>query len=179
MAAPQPLSLESQKELMVLMTQHQRRILTYIYTLMPDRHAAEDILQETSRVVCEKYHQFKPGTDFVAWACQIAYWEVRRARQKYARSKVVFDETVFEAVAATTAEMAEEGDSRHEALQHCLSKLHARDREFVLERYERGHGVEQAAKNCGRSMLAAYKALARIRKSLLDCVTNRLNLELN
>jgi RNA polymerase sigma-70 factor, ECF subfamily len=175
----EPLSIESQKALMLLMTQHQRRILGYIYTLVPDRHSAEDILQETSVVLCEKFQLFRPGTDFVAWACQIAYWEVRRARQKFARSKVVFDDTVFEAVAQTATEMHEEMDIRHEALQHCLRKLHARDREFILERYERGHGVEQAAKNCGRSMLAAYKALSRIRKALLDCVTNQLNLEPN
>jgi RNA polymerase sigma-70 factor, ECF subfamily len=175
----EPLTIESQKALMLLMTQHQRRILSYIYTLMPDRHAAEDILQETSVVVCEKFHLFRLGSDFVAWACQIAYWEVRRARQKYARSKVVFDDTVLEAVSQTAVEMADELDPRHEALQGCLKKLHARDREFILERYERGHGVEQAAKNCGRSMLAAYKALTRIRKSLLDCVTYTLNLEAN
>ena len=74
--------LDRNKQLMRLMTQHQRRIFGYIYTLVPDRHDAEDILQETSVVVCEKFEQFQPGTDFVAWACQIAYWEVRRARQK-------------------------------------------------------------------------------------------------
>ncbi len=162
---------------MLLMTQHQRRIFGYIYTLVPDRHAAEDILQETSLVICEKFASFKPGSDFVAWACQIAYWEVRRSRQKFARSKVVFDDAVLEVVAQTAAEMAPELDARHEALQHCLKKLHPRDREFVLLRYERGHGVELAAQRSGRSMHAAYKALARIRKLLFDCVSNRLNQE--
>ena len=39
------------KELVLLMTQNQRRIFSYIYTLVPDRHAAEDILQETSLIV--------------------------------------------------------------------------------------------------------------------------------
>jgi RNA polymerase sigma-70 factor (ECF subfamily) len=173
----EPLTIEQQKELMLLMTQHQRRIFGYIYTLIPDRHAAEDILQETSLVICEKFSTFRTGTDFVAWACQVAYWEVRRARQKFARSKVVFDDTVLEAVSQTAVEMVPELDERHEALQGCLQKLHPRDREFILQRYERGHGVEEAAKNCGRSMFAAYKALARIRKLLLDCVTNKLNTE--
>src|SRR3954469_7198839 len=138
--------LEKEKRLMLLMTQHQRRIFSYIYTLVPDRHAAEDLLQETSLVICEKFDSFQPETDFVAWACQIAYWEVRRARQKYARSKVVFDDAIVEAVAQTAAGMSAEIDARHEALASCLGKLHPRDRELVLTRYEPGRGVKEAAR---------------------------------
>jgi RNA polymerase sigma-70 factor (ECF subfamily) len=174
MPAESDSQLERQKQLMLLMTQHQRRIFSYIYTLVPDRHDAEDILQETSLVICEKFDSFKLGTDFAAWACQIAYWQVRAARTKYARSKVVFNEEVLEAVAHTAATLNVEVTPRHEALSHCLQKLHPRDRELVLTRYEQGRGVEEAAKCSGRSLVAAYKALARIRKLLFDCVTHRM-----
>ena len=170
-------SLAAQKQLMLLMTQHQRRIFGYIYTLVPNRTDAEDILQETSLVVCEKFDQFKPGTDFAAWACQIAYWEVRRARQKFARAKVVFNQEVVDAISETAVELAPERSARHEALAKCLQKLHPRDRELLLTRYEPGSGVEEAAQRSGRSMDAAYKALARLRKLLLDCVTNQLSAE--
>lgn len=162
------------KQLMLLMTQHQRRIFSYIYTLVPDRHDAEDILQETSLVICEKFHEFVPDTDFVAWACQVAYWQVRYARQKYARAKVVFDQQIVDAIAETAQVMGRELDARHEALEQCLAKLHARDREMVLARYEPGCHVEEAARRSGRSLPAAYKALGRIRKMLFDCVSNRL-----
>src|SRR3954469_24492854 len=104
---------ESRKRLMSLMTQHQRRIFAYIYTLVPDRYDAEDLLQETSLVICEKFDDFKEGTDFVAWACQIAYWRIRYARQKFARSKVVFDQDIVDVVAQTASEMAGELDDRH------------------------------------------------------------------
>lgn len=164
-------------QLMRLMTEHQRRIFGYIYTLIPDRHDAQDILQETSVVICEKFDQFRPGTDFAAWACQIAYWEVRRARQKFARSKVVFNQEVVDAIAETAAELLPEMSARHEALAKCLQKLHPRDRELLLTRYEPGSGVEEAAQRSGRSLVAAYKALARLRKLLLDCVTHQLSLE--
>src|SRR6478735_12700016 len=99
---------ESQKQLMALMTRHQRQIFAYIYTLVPRRHDAEDLLQETSVVICEKFGQFKPGTDFVAWACQIAYWRIRYSRQKFARSKVVFDQEIVDVLAQTAGEMAED-----------------------------------------------------------------------
>ena len=165
---------ESRKRLMALMTRHQRQIFAYIYTLVPDRHDAEDLLQETSLVVCEKFDDFTPGTDFVAWACQIAWWRIRYSRQKFARSKVVFDDEVLAAVAQTAGEMAPELDERHEALALCLKKLPTRDRELVLTRYEPGSGVAEAARRSGRSMDAAYKALNRLRKLLHDCVTNQL-----
>jgi RNA polymerase sigma-70 factor (ECF subfamily) len=166
-------SADRTKELVLLMTQHQRRIFSYIYTLVPDRHAAEDILQETSLVVCEKFAEFRTGTDFVAWACQIAWWQVRAARTKFARSKVVFDDKVLESVARTAAEMLPEQDARHEALSKCLQKLNPRDRELLMTRYE--SGVEEAARRTGRSLVAAYKALTRLRKLLHDCVTNQLS----
>lgn len=168
---------ESRKRLMALMTHHQRRIFSYIYTLVPSRPDADDILQETSLVICEKFDEFEPGTDFVAWACQIAYWRVRYARQKFARAKVFFNQDVLDAVAKTASGMSAELDARHEALSHCLQKLNARDREFLMTRYEPGCGVREAARRSGRSMSAAYKALTRIRKLLFDCVTHHLESE--
>ena len=165
---------ESRKRLMALVTRHQRQIFAYIYTLVPDRHDAEDLLQETSVVICDKFDEFTPGTDFVAWACQIAWWRIRYARQKFARSKVVFDDEVLEKVAHTAHTMRLELDERHEALARCLQKLAARDRELLLTRYEPGGGVAEAAERTGRSMDAAYKALNRLRKLLHDCVNYEL-----
>src|SRR2546429_8310650 len=136
---------DARKRLMVLMTRHQRQIFSYIYVLVPNRSDAEDLLQETSLVICEKFHEFRPGTDFVAWACQIAYWRVRYSRQKFARSKVIFHQEIVDSLAQTAATMHEEINDRHEALGHCLQKLPARDRELILTRYEPGSGVPEAA----------------------------------
>ena len=174
---PQPLTSAAQKHLMSLMTRHQRQIFAYIYTLVPRRHDAEDLLQETSLIICEKFSDFREGTDFVAWANQIAYWRIRYSRQKYARSKVIFNDELFETIAATTTTMAPEIDARHEALGGCLQKLPPRDRDFILTRYEPGSSVEEAARQSGRTLVAAYKALTRIRKSLHDCVTHQLALQ--
>jgi RNA polymerase sigma-70 factor (ECF subfamily) len=174
MPTPHQDDTEKTKRLMALMTRHQRQIFSYIYALVPNRYDAEDLLQETSVVICEKFDGFEEGTDFVAWACQIAYWRIRYSRQKYARSKVVFDQDIVDAIAQTASEMVEEMDERHVALGDCLQKLHSRDRELLLTRYEPGCGVEEAARKSGRTVKTAYKALTRLRKLLLDCVSNKL-----
>lgn len=165
---------ESRKLLMSLMTRHQRQIFSYIFSIVPHREDAEDLLQETSQIICEKFDEFKPGTDFTAWACRIAYWRIRYARQKFARSKVIFNQEIVDAIAQTAAPMQEELDARHRALSKCLEKLHQRDRTLVLTRYEPGANVQEAARCSGRSLEAAYKALFRIRRLLFDCVSHRV-----
>jgi len=165
---------ESRKRLMGLMTRHQRQIFSYIYALVPNRDDAEDLLQETSLVICEKFQEFEPGTDFVAWACQIAYWRVKYSQQRFMRSKVVFDQEIVDVLAKTVDDMADELDDRHEALGLCLQKLHPRDRDLLMARYEPGGGVKEAARRTGRTVTTAYKALSRLRKLLLDCVSTRL-----
>src|SRR5215217_6165350 len=122
MESEPPSEAESRKQLMTLMTRHQRQIFSYIYVLVPNRSAADDLLQETSLVICEKFHEFREGTDFVAWACQIAYWRGRYARQKCARSKVVFDQEIVDVLAQTAGSMVDELDERHEALGRCLQR---------------------------------------------------------
>lgn len=167
----------SRRELVGLLSRHQRKIFAYLYTLVPHRADAEDLLQETCLTIYEKFDEFEPGTDFVAWANRIGWWKVKQSQQKFARSKVVFSDAVMEKLTVSTSELAPELDHRHEALEHCLNKLNERDRTMILTRYERGHGVAEAARQSGRSLQAAYKALNRLRSLLFDCVSDKLEKE--
>src|SRR3954447_5860083 len=138
MAAEQHDETEARKRLIPLITRHQRQVFLYIYVLVLNRSDAEDLLQETSLVICEKFDEFEEGTDFVAWACQIAYWRVRYYRQKFARGKgkILFNQEVLDAVAQTASAMTADLDQRYDALVNCLQKLPVPDREFLLARYE-------------------------------------------
>ena len=113
-------------ELVQLMMKYQRRIFAYIHTLVPTRSDAEDILQEASLTICEKFSDFKTGTNFYSWACQIAYWKVRAARKKFATSKVLFNQEILDVISQTRIELDEELDHRHGALSRCLKKLNVR-----------------------------------------------------
>ena len=162
---------ERNKELVGLLMKHQRRIFSYIYTMVPNREDSEDLLQETCLTICEKFTDFVEGTNFLAWACQIAFWKVRAARKKFATAKVVFNQELMDTVSDTMFEMAKELDVRHESLNACLQKLNERDRTMIMTRYEPGCNAQTASDVCGRSIQATYKALSRIRKLLFDCVT--------
>ena len=163
-----------QRQFLPLWTQHQRRVFAYIYTLIPNRSDAEDLLQETSITLWEKFAEFEQGTDFTAWACQVAYWKIRNARRKYARSPIIHDDALLASLSQKAISQHQELDRRHDALARCLDKLSDRDHSLVMSRYEADCTVKEVAQRAGRSVGAAYKALSRIRQALLDCVTLRL-----
>ncbi|MGB0371505.1 MAG: sigma-70 family RNA polymerase sigma factor [Opitutales bacterium] len=166
-----------QKALVKLLLEHQRSIFAYIYSLVPNKSDADDILQETCLTIHEKFDDFQLGTNFLLWANRIAYWKVRELRQKFARSKVVFSDEVFELVSQTAESLHKEDTFRHEALSGCLKKLKPRDRQMILARYEDDGGVEAAASISNRTVTATYKALNRIRQSLHECVNKQALLE--
>jgi RNA polymerase sigma-70 factor, ECF subfamily len=157
-----------------LYTKHQHRILAYRYTLVPNRADAEDLFQETAVLLWEKFDQFEPGSDFVAWACRVAFLKASNHRKRLARSKLLFSDDVLAAVAERAIELAPELDDRRQALQECLRRLEDRDRRMIVARYEPDGNAQRAASASGRTIQAAYKALYRIRKALFDCVTLRL-----
>lgn len=163
-----------QRRFLPLWTLHQRRVFAYIYMLVPNRADAEDLLQETSITLWEKFDGFEPGTDFVAWACQVAYWKVRNARRKYARSPIIHDDDLLSSLSAKALASRPEFDRRHEALEACLKRLNQRDQRLVMSRYETGTTIKEAAERAGRSVDATYKALSRIRRALQECVSLRL-----
>ena len=143
---------------MALMTRHQRQIFSYIYALVPNRYDAEDLLQETSVVICEKFNDFEDGTR-ILWRgpAKLPIGASVIPARKFARSKVVFlfNQEIVDAIAQTATELVQEMDERHVALGHCLQKLHTRDRELLLVRYEPGCGVEEAARRSGRTLKTA------------------------
>lgn len=164
-----------QSELTPLIIRHQQAIYGYIYSLLPNRAVAEDVLQDTFVTVVEKFEEFDSETSFVAWVRAIAYWKVRQAKTSFARSKIFFSESLTEVL---NQDMAEIGDGmseqRHQALDRCLGKLKERDRKLVLGRYLKDKQIKDVASETGRSTQAAYKALMRIRRGLMSCVEKEL-----
>ncbi len=158
-----------------LLLENRHRIYAYIYTLVRNRADAEDLLQETSVTLWEKFSEFDPETDFIAWSFRVALWKVKNFQRKQARAKVTFNEELLDLVAARYESQVPRLGRRREILQDCLEKLSHTDREFILSRYEPGASAQTAAEHSGRNIQAAYKALARIRKRLHQCVT--LNME--
>lgn len=134
------------------------------------------MLQEASLVLWDKFDEQHPPDDFTAWGCRIAYYKVLDFFKKKKRSRVHFSQAMLERVAETAAEQIGtlQLDERREALTHCITKLSPRDRDLLARRFAEGATTQSTAVQVGRSVEAVYKALAKIRQALFDCVTRTL-----
>lgn len=158
-------------------TKTQRPLFLYILSLVPRPVDAEEILQETNLVIWTKSHQFQPGTNFRAWACQIAYFEVLKYRERKHREKLYFNPELMEMIAAESLQQAELMDRRRQALAECLMKLRDSDRALIQTRYSPDGEGPGIADRLGRPINSIYQSLSRIRKSLLECINRRLAAE--
>jgi RNA polymerase sigma-70 factor, ECF subfamily len=160
-----------------LFGRHARQIYSYILTLTPHWADAEDVFQETSTILWQKLDDFTPGTNFLAWACQIAYYRALWFRERQKKVATPLDRQFLELVAAETLSQHDVLEDRHLALADCMKRLVQRDRELVERAYAKGTTIKEAALNLGRSPDAAYKALKRIHRELFDCVETSLKKE--
>lgn len=156
------------------LTNCQNRLYAYILTLLPDPERARDVLQETNVVLWRKAGEFKTGTNFGAWACKIAYFEVLTERQRRRRDRHVFDEEMIAQLARHTEQRLGRLDDRSLALDECLQQLTRQQRDRLMARYSSGGSVLAMAEELGETPGAVATALYRIRTALLKCIENKL-----
>lgn len=161
--------VENQAEFVRLLTRHSSQIYGFILMLSVNRTDAEDIFQETSVVLWEKFATYERGTNFRAWACRIAYFQVLTHRRTSGRLRSLTD-AAFDALAADALAIVEEGDHRKEALAECLEKLADRDRRLLEQKYFVSLTTAQIAEQTSKSTYSVYRALSRIHANLLQCM---------
>jgi RNA polymerase sigma-70 factor, ECF subfamily len=149
-------------------------IYSYIHVMAPTHADAEDLFQETSRTLWEKFGEYRGGPDegFRAWALRIAQIEVLRHRQREGRRRRLFAGPLFEALDQATLAAVEAIGPRLDTLDDCYRKLPEGDRHLIDARYQAGASVEGIAAQEGRSVHSIYRALRRIHELLFDCVQN-------
>ena len=168
---------DGNEHLVALIAQYQRRLQVYVRSLVPHHTDAEEILQEVNLFLWRNADDFRPGTDFGAWAYKVAYYHVLTHRKKLARQKLRFSDALIRQLADTAATTAEQTDTRQDALEHCVKKLPEADRLLIHLRYHGEATVPVLADQLQRSAKAIYRALDRIHLALLDCVRQRLRVE--
>jgi RNA polymerase sigma-70 factor, ECF subfamily len=150
-----------------------RRIYGFVMTLVFNYHDAEEVFQNTSVVLWNKFGDFRPGSDFFAWASRVAYYEVLSLMKQRRRSRTFSDETL-ELLASEAMAVSHRSSERYEALEECLGHLAPTDRALLQERYYYQRPPKQIATMQSRSIHSVYRALNRIHNALLNCVQRNL-----
>jgi RNA polymerase sigma-70 factor, ECF subfamily len=177
------MSAESQEnnrrtaEFVRLLKQHDHRVSAFIFSLVPHWADADDVMQETSVRLWEQFHEYQPGTDFGAWACTVARYMVLAYRKRMQRSRLQFSPEVLRMLEGELAAAAAGRHDRLEALAECLNRCDERSRHLLRSCYEKGAMIKDVALRLGRSIQGVYMALSRLRKTLHDCVEERMRKE--
>jgi RNA polymerase sigma-70 factor (ECF subfamily) len=153
---------------------NQGNIHAYITSLLCNLEQAEEILQETNVVLCREADQFSTITDFTAWACRVAYFQVLRYRKQRQRDRHRFDDSLLNLIAEEAAPHTRELGERRRALNECLNKLSDLQRNLITRRYSSSGSVQSVAREYGRSPGAISQSLYRIRALLLKCIERRI-----
>jgi len=160
------------------LTSSQTRLYGFILTLLPDRDAARDVLQETNLVVWRKANEFAADSNFWAWATQIARYQVLSHFRDSGRDRLVFDEDVIENL-ATAAEQHSADADRVRVLVACVKKLPRAQAEAVALRYRSGSSIDEIARERGQTVAAVKMLLLRARRALLKCMELALRTEVD
>jgi RNA polymerase sigma-70 factor, ECF subfamily len=160
-----------------LFVQHQKRIQGLILALVPKGSDADDILQETSAVLWQKFSEFELGTNFAAWALRIARFQVMAYYTSKKRERARLSDESLDAVVEKMAARPLRAEPRSELLDGCLAGLERSDRDLLEQRYRGGATVEELARQSGKTVFSVYKALNRAHDRLLMCMRGRLGPE--
>lgn len=160
-----------------LFVQYEPRIYGYIRSLVMNRDDAEDLLQETASVLWQKFDEFTPGSNFLAWAMSIARFQVQHFRRRHKHKVVRFSESFQDLLAADTVSESVRLADLQQLLDACLQKMPPADRNLFALHYASDDTITNLANQMGRPASTIYNAIRRIRRVLTTCVKRALDKE--
>jgi RNA polymerase sigma-70 factor (ECF subfamily) len=164
-------------DFIIEITRAQGMIAAYVRSLLPTYADYMDVVQEVNVTLWRKRRQYKVGTNFKAWAFQVARYQVLSTRRKLASDgrRLVFDQELVELLADSSELDRDGGDDSLSALRICLGQLREKDRELLRMRYAGRQTVEEYAQQNGRNAGTVRATLRRLREVLLKCVRSKLS----
>lgn len=172
-----PAETERHRRFLRSFTAHEPAIRAHVRRLVPARADADDVMQEISVVLWEKFDSFRDGADFRAWAFGVARFEVLAWLRDRGRDRLVLDEEVITKIAAETTAEEPRLQRQREALEHCMKKVPADQRDLLMQAYQPDSSIQNVAQDSGRSVAGFYQWLHRMRRLLLDCIRRAMTQE--
>ena len=151
------------------------QVLAYINSLVLNWNDADDLFQETCLILWQKFDDFRPGTNFLAWALRVADRKVMQFHATQSR-RAAFTTALRDTLqTAFTARSSEEATSDLAALSRCMDRLSQDDQRLVKLCYFEHIPIGRLADALGRPLKSVQNSLYRIRGWLLDCIHRDLN----
>ncbi len=172
-SAPQP----QDDQFLRLYAEHEPSLHGFVRSLVPTRDDAREVMQEVAVALWRKFADLSSPADFRRWAFGVARMEVMAWRRDKGRDRHLFGEDAMTVIAEQSVQMTQQLDAQQEALEECLGKLPVDQRALVCAAYAPGVRIDHLAAQQGRTAMALYKILHRIRLALVACTRAALGRE--
>lgn len=159
---------------MTLLTAAHNKLFGYLMSLLGRWHDAQDVLQSSSLLMWRKFETYEPGSNFVAWASTICFYEAKNFQRLTARSHLKFDDDLLATLASERLVDLDQQGRRIAALEECLDEVGPAEREFLRSAYAEHGGIADLAAKLQRAPRTLYNKLTILRRRLTECVQRRL-----
>ena len=156
---------------------HEESLRVFVRSLLFTHDEEREVMQEVAVVLWRKYDAGMDRQAFCRWTFGVARMEALAFRRDRARDRHTFGDEVFEILAQTVLDQSGTLEAERRALDTCLQKLPEDQRHLVQEAYAPGVKIDRLATQLGRTAMALYKTLHRIRLTLMDCTRRALATE--
>jgi RNA polymerase sigma-70 factor (ECF subfamily) len=156
-----------------LLSRHRSELFNLIFCIVRTLPDAEDVFQQTAMAMWADFNKFQPGSDFMAWASQVARYRAWNFARDRRRERLYFSEALIQQLAECSDETSEVYEARLQALSKCREKLPIADQRLIQLCYG-GGSIIAVAKEIGQSPSAIYSRLFRIRRALFVCIERTL-----
>ena len=148
-------------------------LTAFFASVTRDFHLAEDVFQEVCVKAVARAESFETTAHLMNWARlsgKNRAIDILRARDgRY----VGLSEEMLALLAEDWPDQTKV-DAMQEALDHCITQITPNNRELLRLRYFERRNCTDVAAIMGRKIETVYQALARLHKTLGDCIRNRL-----
>lgn len=174
----EPENEDIHEQFLSLFATNEPALRAYVRRLVPMRNDAADVMQDVALVLWRKFREFDDQTgEFRGWAFGVARYQALAWLRDKARNRLVLAEDVLQAVAHESSQEENRLSAQREALEGCLEKVPRDQRALILAAYAPDVGIQEAARQSGRTVVAFYQWLHRMRVRLLDCTRQVLQAE--
>ena len=158
----------------ILVGRYERSALAAVLPVLPDVHAAQDVVQDAFVQAYLGIATLRDATRFAPWLLTIAAREALRAAKRERRSPVglgASEPAGFSSAADAEAVL----DDERRRLLDGVRQLPEHERDVVSLRYFDGHGVHDIADITGRPVGTVTKQLSRALQRLREDLIPEIN----
>ena len=149
------------------------RLYRWLYHLTRDRHAAEDLTQETFLRALAAVKSFRPGSNFRAWVFRIGHNNFVNQKRSERRTKHPLPEDAA-APELGSAESAAEHREALETVNRAVAELPVDFREALLLRVDEGLSFREVAKVLKTTEETARWRVFKARQKLMKVLSPEL-----